>query len=397
MITRLTLFIITILLIVPACLCSGRGNDTAFYVKLTAIADNAPSDVYKASLTGSDAVLFISHSGLPKGFYGRIEKVVPSSLDSRLLIKESECHIFKSKSTGVIRTVYGSSFSMSGDDQLVKHTAVRYWLGNYHIFKKAPMNSVNEQVDSVAWSPNAKKILAHIIDYKNGRDMLRVWDVETGIVRSLYKMRGSALAYWMPVSVSVLVVEPTEGITTRFVSVSPGGKARLLFYYTGHVSAAAVSLDSRQIAFGDPNGFYIYRNRKLNKLYSIILDDGMSISRETLSFSNDTRTLAALYAASSSSLHTFIREKLLTIDTHTAQSLPVTEWEVTLGNSPGEDSTHNLIGWNSEQNGLFVISECCTIEGPDTEWRKLWIVPINPNTTPRLLTDTGPRGIDLAL
>jgi len=367
----------------------------AVFVKLTDDADDARSDVYVQSLAFGEAKVLIDHAALPKTFRGRIERVFPSADGALLLLEESNSYTIRDKKTGATRQELGMGYTLIGDEVVTEENTGGYWLWTRTTgaVKNIPLTAAHEDAYLLSWSPRGRLLLAHISGMKG--QTLRLFDPATGKIRLLRTMPELTFAVWAPDASAVLIGEKPNEKTTRLVLVPLNGKAQLLFSRPSRVFTGAISPDGRQVAVGDKTGFYLFsRDGRTKKKLAIPAIEGFP--EGNLIFSPDGNTLAVFSSSTGSGLYANVNETLWTVETKTAAAKRVAEWEVTLGNSPGEDTTHNLLGWAPGQRALLMIGMCCTIAGPMTEWSKLWLQPADPAQPARLLTDTGPCGIDLA-
>jgi len=366
----------------------------AVFVRLTSNADDARSDVYEQSLAGGEAKVLVDHAALPKAFRGRIERALPSADGALLLLEESDSYTIRNEKTGATRLVLGSGYSTINDEVLTEQFKGGYWLWTRQTgaVAKIPLTAADEYADLLSWSPRGRLLLAHI---SGKHENLRLFDAATGKTRSLRATRELTFATWTPDASGILVGEQPNEKTTRFVFMPLNGKAQLLFTRPGRVFMGALSPDGRQVAFGSKDGFYLFsRDGRTKTTLAVPAIEGFPGGN--MAFSPDGGTLAVFTSSTGSGPYANVNEALWTVETKTAVAKCVAEWEVTLGNDPGVDTTHNLLGWAPGQTSLLMTGRSCTIEGPDTEWGKLWLQPIDPKQPASLLLDTGQRGIDMA-
>ncbi len=372
-------------------------SGSMFYVKVSGDATDAPADVYEQNYPGGDAKLLIAHTVLPKSFRGRIEHVLPSADGNLLLLLESDGVTIRDAKTGVTHVELGSDYSVINDEEVTGQFKGGNWLWTRAngSLKKVYSITDHEGLEYAAWSPRGRLLLECITNYDTGNVFVLVYDAATGKTRKISSIQDFTLARWCMDSSGILVVNQPKVSTSRITVVSVTGKVKHSFTHPGRVFTAVISPNGKQIVIGDHGGFSVHTSagRVQHKL-SIPVVDGFQSGE--MAFSTDGRRLAVLYATTSSGVYAEVVETLWVTDSQTAATKLVTKWETTLGNSPGEDNTHTLIGWDPAIAAMLIGSHSCSSQGFDTEWQKLWLQPVETAKGSRLLADTGIRSIDMS-
>ncbi|MHB9134765.1 MAG: hypothetical protein ACYDBB_27160 [Armatimonadota bacterium] len=393
-------YFLYLLLLIPFTLTGALAVEVSgavVFVKVTDDADGARTNVYEQRLAGGEAKLLVAAAALPTTFRGRIERALPSADGALLLLEESDGFVIKNTKTGATRLVLGSGYSTIGGEVLAEQFDGGCWLWSRATgtVKKIAPAAAHERTEPLGWSPRGELLLAHVANTKTHSETLRVFDAATGKTRILRTVQELILARWTPDAAAVFVVDQPKEKTTRLTLAPLNGKAQPLFNRPGRVFMAAISPDGRQVALGDKGGFYLYsRDGRTKRKLTLPAVDGFPDGN--MAFSADGGRLAILSSSTGSGPYANEHEELWTIEIKTAAARRVAQWDVTLGNSPGEDTTHQLLGWASGQPTLLVMGLSCTVQGTETEWRKLWLQAADPTQPARLLTDSGPRGIAMS-
>ncbi|MHB1460249.1 MAG: WD40 repeat domain-containing protein [Armatimonadota bacterium] len=368
-----------------------------FYVKVSGDTADAPADVYEQNYNGGEAKLLISHTALPKSFRGRIEHVLPCADGNLLLLQESDGVTIRDAKTGVSHIELGSGYTTINDEEVTDQFKGGYWLWTRAdgSLKKIYSATEHESLDSTAWSPSGRLLLLCVANFDTGGLSIRIYDAATGKTRKIFDIQDFTLARWCMDSSGILIVHQPKVSTSRVTIVTLTGKVKHSFTHPGRVFTAAISPNGKQIAVGDKGGFSILTSsgRVQHKL-AIPVAEGLPSGE--MAFTADGRRLAVLYTTTSSGPYADVNESLWVTDAQTAATRLVAKWETTLGNSPGEDNTHTILGWVPVQPALLIESRSCTSQGFDTEWQKLWLQTIGPTNGSRLLADTGIRSIDMS-
>jgi hypothetical protein len=377
--------------------CQAAAPGVAVFVRLTGAADDARADVYAQSLAGGDARVLVAHTALPKSFRGRIARALPSPDGAVLLLVESDGFVILNRQTGATRLVLGSAYTMGEDETVAEQFGGGCWLWsrNTGTVKRIALSDPNESADPLGWSPRGKLLLVRVTNAHTGCETLRVFNAATGKARSVRTVHELIFALWTRDGAAVLVGERLSEQTSRLALVSLTGTTQLLFTCPVRVFTAAISPEGRDVAIGDTSGFYLlnWSGRARRKL---ALSAPEGTPGGNMAFSADGSKLAILSSSAVGELYLNIREELWVIQTKTAQARRVAQWDVTLGNLPGEDATHVLLGWAPDRSALFLVSQSCTLQGEKTDWRKLWLQPTGSAQPGRVVADTGPYGIDMS-
>jgi len=395
---RYFLCLVLLILFTPAGSQAADAPGAAVFVRLTGNADDARSEVYEQRLSGGKAKVLVAHTALPKAFRGRIERALPAADGAFLLLEESRGFVIRNKKTGATRLVLGNGYSMDGANEvLAERFTGGYWLWKRGAgtLKKIPLLAKNEVMIGLQWSPRERLLLAHVSQSRPSHDIIRLYDPATGKIRNLRAGPESSFVSWSPNADAVLIGEQPNEKTTRLVLAPLNGKAQLLFTRTGRVFTGALSPDGRQVAIGDLDGFFLFSRDGRTKR-TLAVPKARGIPAGNMVFSPDGKTLAIFSSSATGEPYVNIHEELWTVQTQTAAAQCVAQWDVTLGNAPGEDTTHVLLGWVPGQPALLVMGRSSTTAGPETEWQKLWLQPVDPARPATLFVDSGPCGIDMA-
>ncbi|MHB0998109.1 MAG: hypothetical protein ACYC27_02595 [Armatimonadota bacterium] len=371
---------------------------TVVFVKLSGDAYDARSNVYEQKLTGGDAKKIINFLELPKEFIGRIDRVLPSSDGSLLLLKESNINIIRNRTTGTTRKVFGSEYSTIGNEVQIKEIKGSCWIWSRADGKirKIDISSPTNDVGPISWSPKGKLLLLNVRNTKTMNESIYLYDASTRKTKFLRASGILLFAMWTPDNSSILVGEESNTAATKLSLLSLSGKAKSIKTRSRRIFTAAVSPDGNKVAIGDTGGFYIIDIKKQTqgKLAIPVSEGWLDGNAE---FSVDGKTLALLSSSTSSGVYAEVDESLWIIDISTLKASLLKRWSTTLGNSPGEDETHRLIGWIPKQPALFVMGRSCTLQGAETYWRKLWYISVDSTQPDRKISDTGSYGIDMSV
>ncbi|HEY3378242.1 MAG TPA: hypothetical protein VGL77_12190, partial [Armatimonadota bacterium] len=366
-------YMFCLLLLTLVTLTGGRAADipgAVVFVKLTGDTDDARADIYEQSLAGGAAKLLIAHTALPKTFHGRITRALPSADGALLLLEESDGCTIRNTKTGATRLELGSGYTMIENEALAERFAGGIWLWSRvaGTVKKIAPAAAHERVEPLGWSPCGKLLLVGVSNSKTNSEALRVFNAATGMMRNLRAVNELTFVRWTPDATAVLIGEQPGEKTTRLTLAPLNGKAQRLYTRPGRVFTAAVSLDGRQVAVGDTGGFYLCsRDGRTRRTLALPAAEDEGLPGGDMAFSADGSKLAVLSSSTSRGLYANIHEALWTIETSTAAARLMTQWDVTLGNSPGEDTTHRLLGWVPGQPALLLMGRCCTLQGAETD------------------------------
>lgn len=369
---------------------------SAIYVKLTGDAYDAYSDVYEKNLTNDNIKKIIDHISLPKDYQGRIDRVLPASDGSLLLLKESNTYIIRNNATGAIRKVFGNEYSTIGNEVLAKEIKGNCWIWSRTDGKirRINLSSVNSDFEPLSWSPKGRLLLLSTFNTKTNKESIYLYNASTGKTKILRTSAEFVFAKWVPDASSILIAEQSNSTATRLSIISLSGKVKSIKTRPKRIFTAAVSPDNR-LVIGDTGGFYIIDTKKqTQQKLAIPVSEGW-LDGDVV-FSVDGKTLAILSSVTSSGLYADVDESLWSIDLLTLKAALIRKWNTTLGNSPGEDETHALLVWVPKQSALYVMGRSCTIQGAETEWRKLWYIPVDSTQSDKKVFDTGPCGIHMS-
>lgn len=400
---RMTLFAISLAL---GMLAGGRAaTGAALFVRLAGETGDARADVYLRNFTGGEERRLIAHDALPPAFRGRITRAFPSADGALVLLEESDGCTIRDAKTGATRLVLGDGYTLTGSEALAGRFHGGYWLWTRATGAVTPLALApgDDRPDVVGWSPRGARLLVVAgDDRKTGGGALRIIDAARGTGRALCRVGVLDFARWTADGSAVLFSETVRANRARLSLAPLVGTVKRLFTHPRLLRAANLSPDGRRVAFADAGGGCYLCSRSGTGKRRLALPAPQGSYQAMLAFSPDGARLALLATTTSAGLYATIGERLWVADAATARPRLLAQWETTLGNTPGVDSTHALLGWAADRRGLLVREECCTLNGVRDEWRKLWLQPVPDDLQAageppaRLLAETGPCGIDLA-
>lgn len=366
---------------------------SVYTVRLTSDADNSASDVYEHNLRDGSSKLLIDHKLLPKTFVGRIESISVSPNAKQMILLESEKVTIKGSGTCASRVSYGSCYSLINDEKVTAHTygGCWIWLPAAKRVERLCTATERKRINGVMWSPNSKLLCVSVTS--GSHDAVTIY--ESAHFRALKKLTlpAESNCRWNANSKSLTAVCQPKANLWSVLTIPLTGNSRTIITTRSPIFTAAASPDGSQIAYCGRNGVTVYTpatksNRKIN------IPTYNGLSDVMLMYAQKTPQIAVMTQTTSSGVYAEVEEQLWVVDTHSLLVKRITHWETTLGNSPGEDSTHALLSW-AKDGSLMVEEISCTISGADTLWRKLWQIPTTGDMPTRCLVDSGKCGISL--
>ncbi len=366
---------------------------SVYTVKLASDAENSASDVYEHSLHDGSSILLVDHELLPKQFMGCIEAVQALPDAKQLVLLESEKVTIQAGNDGASRVSFGSSYSLINNEKVTAHTYGGCWIWSRTAKRATRLVAATEHdcINNVAWSPDGKLLCVSVTT--GSHDAVTIYESLHFKVVKKVSLPAESKCRWNANSKSITAVCQPKDSLWSVLTILVSGKPSTVITTKRLIVAAASSPDGSQIAYGGRSGISVY-NPSTKTHRTISLATSLGLSDAMLMYAPKGHQLAVMMQTTSSGVYAEVVEQLWVVDTASLKMKRIARWETTLGNSPGEDSTHALLGW-SKDGSLMVEGISCTISGADTEWRKLWQIPATGEPKARLLVDSGQRGISL--
>jgi len=389
-----------LLLLVFALVCATVAYAAPFgkvyFVKLTGSASDASSDVCLQEVPDGQARVLIAHQSLPVAFKGRIESAQPSPDGTLLLLGESRVTTIRNIKTGATRRMLGGTYSLdSSTEKVVSSTPGATWLrladGR---LRKLVLAGPHDKVHNLSWTPRGHLLYLFVRRNKGKFASLRLFDPLVGKSLNINSVAHPVISAWPAHGQGIYVVDQSDDGTGRVLQLTGGGHAHVLFTWPRFIYGLAVSSNGSYITLADARGHYLLDNRgKL--LYTLRVMVGEEHPSTNASFSPDGTSLALLISQATGEPHVNIHEELWTVSVPTGAAQRLTEWNAMLGNTPGGDPMHKLLGWTPDGRTLLIIERPGTIGGPETYWQKLLHYPLKPNQPATLFFDSGSFVIDV--